>query len=529
MKSLSPFWALNIQTGKIEPANQEPLSVFPTIVNSHNYTVWCKRCKCWEKILGFQKNLLKSQCGQIFSGPFISEKSTVTYGYVIGQKGDDYSIKIKNIFTSTQSRKSYENIYELRLSTKRFYRNGQTIIKSEDVNVGLSESLSQVIENIMAEKYKRMFGIKPTVSSKLCGFQRLVGYMLCPFNVNFYQICQHWGLNPYDKNFTSLSSGNSPTAENEMFQCLGLKASKSIRKLYQEKPYSVVCYSVLKDLGITDVNIQQKSATETFYSFIKSFMISFAGGEISYPLRDNLKCFCQDILEINGNNQKALWNCLERTASYRIGNGLAGELHADQIIADSLNSYPACREQLENSEKLDILHEGFNNYTHDFLVRRIHQERLYNNNNPSYSSMELITFEIESQFLDLEYKCGENFKKCTGSNGKEEYIRVEDKNRYCFYVARDNLELKHIGAAMNNCVGWGYTNSVAKRKCTIVYAKYRGKFRICIEVSPDFHIRQALGPCNQPLDGDALEAYHEWCKNKNIEFTKAFRVRLAPE
>ena len=55
VKSLEPYWALNIQTNKIEPAPQEPLSVFPTIVDTKNYTVWCKRCKGWEKFLAFRK------------------------------------------------------------------------------------------------------------------------------------------------------------------------------------------------------------------------------------------------------------------------------------------------------------------------------------------------------------------------------------------------------------------------------------------------------------------------------------------
>ena len=77
---------------------------------------------------------------------------------------------------------------------------------------------------------------------------------------------------------------------------------------------------------------------------------------------------------------------------------------------------------------------------------------------------------------------------------------------------------------MHNCVGWGgYGDSMEKGRCIIVYALYKNKFRICIELSPDFYIRQALGPHNQPLEGDDYKAFYEWCKEKGIKHKKAFR------
>lgn len=68
-----------------------------------------------------------------------------------------------------------------------------------------------------------------------------------------------------------------------------------------------------------------------------------------------------------------------------------------------------------------------------------------------------------------------------------------------------------------------------ERRATIVYAKYRGKYKICIEVTPQFEVRQALGPSNSKLSGDALEAFIEWCDKKDIRRTYAFgHVRGAP-
>ena len=129
----------------------------------------------------------------------------------------------------------------------------------------------------------------------------------------------------------------------------------------------------------------------------------------------------------------------------------------------------------------------------------------------------------------MEYKAGDPKIKVTNPHtGKVEIVDNPDENRYCFYVARDSGTLRKIGNAMHNCVGWGYKNSVKARRCTIVYALHHNKHKICIEVSPDFSIRQALGPCNCPLTGEALAAYWEWCKEKGIVFRKAFGIHCAP-
>ena len=119
--------------------------------------------------------------------------------------------------------------------------------------------------------------------------------MLCPFNINFYKIAKHWGLNPCDADFTSLSSGDTPSAENGMFSCMNIKPTKVIRKLYQKK----IPYAAVKDLGFTDVNLLQKSTNKDFYIFFSYYQISFASGEISYQIRDSLQTFITNVLALS--------------------------------------------------------------------------------------------------------------------------------------------------------------------------------------------------------------------------------------
>lgn len=516
---MGKYWVLNTATKKYENSFREPLSVFPTIVNAKDRIVFCRRCHRWEYIIRFRDDVLISQCGQPYKGLIVQNGTQLNYGFEMNRIRESYVINVKSQRAEVGKQRLYDNQFILDLEQKQLFKNGKAVFESEDIRGSLCDELTEQILDEMGERYKKQFGLKPTVASKLRGFSVLVGYMLSPFNVNFYRIAQHWGLNPYDREFASLSSGDTPTAENEMFESLGIKPTKSVRKMYQQAPQSVICYAAAKDLGFTDVNILQKAYSPQFYAFLAGNMISFAGGFMTYAVQAGLRQFVHDLLAFT--NQKTAWNAIKRTADY-----FAENPSNEMYVADGINTYAACREALSEQEKKEIMREGFNKYSHDFLVRRadeLHTQMEYQ----SYAA-ENITFNIEQKFLNLEYKCGPNKKKQKNpKTGEDEYVDVPDEERFCFYVARDSATLKVIGNAMHNCVGWGYSNSVLHRHCTIVYAKYKGKFRICIEVTPTFTIRQSLGACNKPLNDEEMDAYREWCKEKHIQFVKAFGIHVA--
>lgn len=516
--SLTGYWGYNPKTNSYGSISDEPFSLFPTIVNGEKQIVYCRKCHRWEYIAGFKQNVLKSQCGNLYLGPFVHENTIVSYGYNVQKVKEGYAISVKSQLASITGRRLFEDEYLLDFEKKVLFRDGVSVYENEDIRKILCTELTDLFIETMGEEYKNRYGIKPGVSSKLQGFNLVVGYMLAPFNVNFYKIAQHWGLNPYDKDFMTLSSGDTPTAENEMFESLGIKPTKAIRKMYQKFPQSVICYAAAQDLGFTDVNILQKTAGSHVYAFFRYYMISFAGGQITYNCRDYLKVFVKDLLQIT--NQKTVWNSLERTIGY-----LTERKCPEFVINDGLNAYYNCHDNLTVQEKKDVLSEGFNQYTHDFLVRRIH---LINADRKMQQFQKNIVFNIEPEFLALEYKAGDDKMNVYNAKTQQyEILPVPDEDRYCFYVAKDSATLKTIGAAMHNCVGWGYTRSVERRHCTIVYAKYKNKHEICIEVTPEFTIRQSLGPCNCPLSGAAMDAYAEWCKEKNIQFVKAFTIHAA--
>lgn len=524
------YWVYDNKKNTYSSSSYAPLSAFPTIVNIEKHLVFCRIHHCWESITAFSSNKLQTACGKIYDGPFTLENSIFNYGFEVKKTSNNYSIRTLSQTTSIKNRRLIDNHFEIKLNQKQLLKNDVLVFEEKDISGFLCTELTNYILDDIGEKYKKDFGIKPTISSAYSGFSIILGYLLSPFNVNFYKIAKHWGLHPYDKDFTSLSSGTTPNAENEMFASLGIHPTKSIRKIYQKNPYGVIAYAAVKDLGFTDVNILQKSTTINFYSFFNLYMISFANGNISYQIRNQLRAFTTDMLAIS--NEKTVWNSLERTIKYLFSNKTIKKnsnenLLPNQInVTDGINMYCGISHYLTEKEKKEIMSEGFNSYTHDFLLRR-QNELSYNSINKTglYNKDENLLFPIEKYFLDLEYKCGEAFciDKKTGNR-----LPIPDEQRWCFYVAKDSDTLRTIGSEMSNCVGWGYKDSVYSRRATIVYALYKKQYKICIEVTPSFSVRQAFGPHNTQLNGEAFEAYSEWCKEKGIVRQNVFSVRAAP-
>ena len=115
---------------------------------------------------------------------------------------------------------------------------------------------------------------------------------------------------------------------------------------------------------------------------------------------------------------------------------------SDNIIEDGLNLYAATSEYLSQREKKEVMHEGFNAYTHDFLLRRQTQlsPRIAldreNERNAEYwarkareAELDKEPFPLEDAFLALEYKTGSEYER----NAKGERVKVPDEARWCFY------------------------------------------------------------------------------------------------
>ena len=323
------YWSYNARQNNYIPTVSEAFSTFPTIVKSKEKQVWCRACHKWEPIIAFSNNVLKAGCGKLYAGPFSPNNSIFSYGFDVLRRDQSFFIRVQSQTVSTDYRRLLENQYELDIKKKRLFKNGNLTYDREDISGVLCKEVTQKLIEEIGSGYKNQYGIKPSVSSSLKGFSLLLGYLLCPFNVNFFVISKHWGLNPYDADFTSISSGDTPDAENEMFASLGIRPSKSVRKLYQKFPQGVISYAAAKDLSFTDVNLLMKSANARWYALFQYFMITICNGEIGYTIRTPLKQFVHDMLALS--KQKTVWNSLDRTVNHLLNPELQNFYVTDGI------------------------------------------------------------------------------------------------------------------------------------------------------------------------------------------------------
>ena len=183
---------------------------------------------------------------------------------------------------------------------------------------------------------------------------------------------------------SSKSDGNtgSPFNENLMFSSMGVRPTRTLRKIYQKNPKAIICYVAAQYLGFTDVNILQKSMRWEFYN-----LVNF----IHFPIRNyflrTIEAFTRDMLRLS--DQQTVWDSIIRlaeTLSYcpqrHIQPGPEADYddivftmshfldHMLDLFEGGMKMYLSCSQSLTASEKLMILKEGFNDHVYSFLEKK---------------------------------------------------------------------------------------------------------------------------------------------------------------
>ncbi len=501
---MEKYWTYDPKTHSYVPTDRLPEVAVPTIVDLKQKTAYCWTHRIWEPIKSADKTSIRIRCGKICPRPFLTENSFFIYGYEFSKVNGIYSFSVYSqvAFSDLSLQKYYRDLFTFNPETREVKRNSRFIDNLMDIT-----SLPKELKNIMPDfitqafidelgkTYLSKFGIRPPITIPLTGLPLVIAYMCFPFNMKFYKIARFWTRSgrPGDAIFSGFCT---PDAENNMFESMGIKPTKVLRKTYQTDPRLLVCYAIMHKAGFTDVNILQKSMTSEFYYFLMNWghYIDFTEQQ-SFGIY-NLCGFTRDMLKIA--DQVTVWNSLMRTLR------ISSESDEAEISAtDCFEMYFMLGDtNLTEDERKMLLREGMNKFSHDFLVQR------YNAVYPkSVKQIEDCTFILDQAILDLQCKI-----KCD--------------SEWDFLVARDSDTLRKIGGEMQNCV-YSYRNQVKQRECTIVYAVNNKRHKICIELNPGFTIRQALGPYNNTLTGEALKAFVRWCQKKHLEIPYGYRKKLA--
>lgn len=230
-----------------------------------------------------------------------------------------------------------------------------------------------------------------------------------------------------------------------------IRNTKTLRKIFMERPSVILTFLRLKDAGFRDMNLYNKIITSKEYSIM-----------INKLDAKSLACFCRFSIKKRG--QKATMNTILRS-------------HEDfHIFSDGLKMFSKYYKHLPKTLKDDILTDGFTEFNHNALASLAYQ---YENKN--------ITFSYTQAEKKLE----------------------DDIEGYSFRLPESSYKLCDIGNALHNCVAT-YADSVKEKSSTIVYAVKDNEYKICIEVSGNEIIQERVDHNAKPegQEKKVLEIWH---------------------
>lgn len=104
---------------------------------------------------------------------------------------------------------------------------------------------------------------------------------------------------------------------------------------------------------------------------------------------------------------------------------------------------------------------------------------------------------------------------------EEEKALSFEQDGYSFDLAENGKELCQVGYVLKNCVG-SYVKSVKRKECIIVPVKFKGEYKICIELqktkNDKYALNQAKLYANTSVyeDFDSLKVVKEWMDKNDI-------------
>lgn len=364
------------------------------------------------------------------------------------------------------------------------YRNTEdwTNLKEFDV----PDVVVDVAINAMRNSVKLVYGIKPSVLSRIKGKNKIKAYVERPFDLNIVF------LKKFFSEYTCEIGGDGfddifPYEEKDNYriicELLDIKPPKSLRKAYTFNPYSIVWYMIFKQWNIKDINHIQKFLylddsianlyLHKFY-FNKTEKCVTRKRNDALEKWEALQFYCKWLREKKGEKKMLAW-------LYQAS--VKNNIYDWQW--DIMIPFKESFDTLSDEIKDRLLVDGLTVYVHDAISVEItslsekwkHERIKYTNN-------------------ILAYEC-----------------KIKE---YEFRLVHNTSLLPRLGAVFNNCVAT-YRERVKAKSSIIVYVMNKTGYVACIEIQNERRIVQALGKYNKNLDGETNLFCCYWAKHNNLK------------
>lgn len=349
----------------------------------------------------------------------------------------------------------------------------------------LNEYMLQTARELTAAYAGRAIRINTSCHSGLALIERLTHFL---YEANAYDAIKALNIE------TAQFKHDDSDIYNSICAHIGIKSFPQLRKLFEKQPRVLLWYKRLYEMGFRDVNIiadilklcQKTITSKSFakYDYLQNSYwrtipgVSLEEGsstlvksiENAYHLSD-YAFFCCYSIPLRG--ERATWNAMNRTPS------LSTYIRDD--IAYQFKHYFTA---LQPKERELVVKQGFTLHVHDTLSN--------------------IVRNLEHTNIVFTYR-------------PDQALLNDVIEGYQFVIPADSNEMHKLGAAMHNCV-FSYWERVLAGERTIVYATYKGSYEICIEVTSEKKILQALASYNKPLTGEAKRIFDIWRQKHELVY-----------
>ncbi len=362
--------------------------------------------------------------------------------------------------SSLLSKRNNKNLPEYRL-----YINAMSIMSFEyrrippKLRVYIFEKFLRLTHLYTHISYERLVERYRKDSSRQC-FKEIYRLTKLPFEPCLWTVLSNRLFEVRHLNFTY--ERTDPEVFKKLCSAMQIRNTKTIRKLFIERPLSLLTYLNIKDCGFTDINL--------YYRILENIEFSdfFDMTENEY-----LSFFTKYSIGLRG--ELATMNTLLKGSE-----SFYEKQDAIVMFAQYFDNIP---EELRKS----ILYDGFTSFNHNALSK--------------------LSYQLENQNVEYSYRA-EQLSLCD---------KIED---YEFLLPENTNMLCDIGAAMHNCVA-SYNKRIQRKSCTIVYVKKSDNYELCIEVRQN-QIFQELARYNEDPSDEQKKILEKWHARHKLTYSSRY-------
>ncbi len=471
--------------------------------------IWCQQHKTFEKVLKQNSISFQSETGCLIYGIPAFYWFENSWLKLFGRFYKDEEIPVRwRVFRGSESqpliisadilllRFRYDNksIFSHAPNLNNFSYLSYSVSMQEGGNIKciheapsakeylIPDGVADIVVESLKDDVEKQYGIRPTTETSLKGREKINAFLFRPFEINSYVLSESM----FGIELDEIVPKDCMDGYQRLCKRLSVSPPKGLHKIYTKKPYSLVMYRILQELGFSNYDLilpffestrigsmdiaKQKIADFPFFNDSGEFSQAEIGSSSSmtpdeayYEDWNRLSFLTKWLMEIKGENWVA-----RRLLRYSVDPVITPNEDVCKMLYQHFD-------RVSDRAKNLFIQKGFSHELHELLVAETNQ-------------LEYGREELQHLPYERDFEC--------------------EINGYRFELPTYTDDIAKAGVAMRNCIA-SYLGDICGKKCTIITVRKGDRYVACIEIR-GHRIIQALGFNNTYLQGEPLIVINFW-------------------